>query len=154
LAGVTAIESRVGWPTVSVAEAVREPEVAVMVALPIPAPAASPPLVTVAISVEDELQFAVLVRSCVLPSLYVPVAVNCWVVPLAMDAVDGATDNEVSTGGVTVRAAEALIVPEVAVIVELPWVRLVTSPALLTDAVAVEEEVHVRLVRFCVVPSL
>jgi hypothetical protein len=71
-----------------------------------------------------------------------------------MDAVDGATDNEVSTGGVTVRAAEALIVPEVAVIVELPWARLVTSPALLTDAVAVEEEVHVRLVRFCVVPSL
>jgi hypothetical protein len=71
-----------------------------------------------------------------------------------MDAVDGATDNEVSTGGVTERAAEPLSVPEVAVIVELPWVRLVASPALLTVAAAMEEDVHVTLVRFCVVPSL
>ena len=66
---MTASKTRVGWPTFRVAEAVTEPKVAVMVALPTPAPVANPPLAMVAIAVEEELQFTEPVRSCVLLSL-------------------------------------------------------------------------------------
>jgi hypothetical protein len=50
-AGVTAIETRTGWPTVSGAEPVIEPELAVMVALPILTPVARPPAAIVATEV-------------------------------------------------------------------------------------------------------
>jgi hypothetical protein len=50
-------------------EAVMEPEVAVMVALPTPAPVAKPALAIVATAGKDELQVTALVRFCVLPSL-------------------------------------------------------------------------------------
>ena len=38
---------------------------------------ASPALLTVAIKFAEEVQVAVLVKFCVVPLLYVPVAVNC-----------------------------------------------------------------------------
>ena len=82
-------------------------------------------------------------------------ALNCWLVPLAIEALAGVTDNEVKTGAVTVNAAEPLIVPDVAVIVVAPCATLVASPLLLTVAVAEEDDIHVAvLVRFCAVPSL
>ena len=77
--------------TVSVAAADRPPEVAVIVALPVPTPVASPILDTVAMVVEDDVHDAVAVRSCVVPSLYTPVAANDCEVPFAMLAVDGVT---------------------------------------------------------------
>jgi len=40
---------------------------------------ANPPALTVAIEVADDVHAAVLVRFCVVPLLYVPVAVNCCV---------------------------------------------------------------------------
>jgi hypothetical protein len=40
---------------------------------------ANPPLLTVAIELADDVQKAVLLRFCVVPLLYVPVAVNCCV---------------------------------------------------------------------------
>ena len=90
-----------------------------------------------------------------LPSLYVPVAVNCWLVPFAIDALAGVTDSEFNTAGVTVRVAEPLIVPEVAVIVADPCATLVANPPPLTVATEVADDVHVDvLVRFCVVPLL
>ena len=69
LAGVTASETRVGWPTLRVAEAAIEPRVAVMLALPAPAPVARPVSAMVAIAVEEEFQLTAAVRSCVLLSL-------------------------------------------------------------------------------------
>ena len=45
-----------------------DPKVAVMVALPIPLPVASPALEIVAMAGGDEVQLAELVKSCVLPS--------------------------------------------------------------------------------------
>jgi hypothetical protein len=69
LAGVTAIDSNTGCPTLSVAEAMIEPEVAVMVALPMPLPVAKPALAIVATAGTVELQFTTPVRFCVLPSL-------------------------------------------------------------------------------------
>jgi hypothetical protein len=66
--------------------------------------------------------------------------------------VAGVTAIEVSTGAVTVNVAEPLIVPEVAVIVEVPGAVLAASPPLLTVAIELAEEVQVAvLVRFCFV---
>jgi hypothetical protein len=74
----------------------------------------------VATDVADEVQLAVVVRSCVVPLLKVPVAVNCCVLPVEIEAVLGVTAMEVNTAAVTVKLADPLIVPEVAVIVVWP----------------------------------
>ena len=73
LAGVTAIETRAAAPTVSVAEPLTEPRVAVMVVCPEPALVASPfvpaELLMVATAAAVELQVTVVVMFCVLPSV-------------------------------------------------------------------------------------
>ncbi len=79
VAGVTEIEVSTGAVTVNVAEPPIAPTVAVIVATPCSRLVARPLLLTVAIEVTDEAQIAVLVRFCVVPLLYVPVAVNCCV---------------------------------------------------------------------------
>jgi hypothetical protein len=62
---------------------------------------------------------------------------------------------EVSTAAVTVSLVEPLIVPDVAVMVELPVATLVANPPVLTVAIEVDDELQVTaLVRFCVVPLL
>jgi hypothetical protein len=66
---VTEIEVNTAAVTVNVAEPVIVPEVAVMVAIPGATLVASPPLLTVAMEVADEVQVAVLVRVCVVPLL-------------------------------------------------------------------------------------
>ncbi len=155
VAGVTEIVVSTGAVTVKVAEPLIVPEAAVIVALPCATLVASPPLLTVAIVVAEEVQVAVVVRVCVVPLLYVPVAANCCVLPAATEAVAGVTEIEVSTGAVTVSVAEPLIVPDLAVIVALPCATLVASPPLLTVATDFAEELQVAvLVRFCVVPLL
>jgi hypothetical protein len=68
LAGVTANDTSTGAPTLSVAEAVIAPDVAVMVAVPTPSPVAKPVADMVA-ALEDELQLTRLVTFCMLPSL-------------------------------------------------------------------------------------
>jgi hypothetical protein len=77
VAGVIEIEVNTAAVTVKVAEPLIAPEVAVMVVLPGAKLVASPPVLTVAIEVAEEVQVAVEVRVCVVPLLYVPVAVNC-----------------------------------------------------------------------------
>ena len=69
LAGVTARDNRTAGQTLSVPDAVTEPELAVMVALPALCPVANPPLAIVATAVEDELHVTDPVRFCPLPSL-------------------------------------------------------------------------------------
>ena len=76
-AGVTAMDTRVAAVTVSVVEPLTLPDVALMVEVPVATAVASPPAVMVATLVVAELHVAVLVRSCWLESVYVPVAVNC-----------------------------------------------------------------------------
>ena len=152
---MTASETRVGCRTFRVAEAVMEPEVAVIVALPTPAPEARPAFPIVATAVADELQFTALVRSCVLPSLYVPVALNCWVVPFAMDAVKGVTDRETRPGALTTTVTVLVTVPKVEVMLDVPRRLPVTNPVALTGATAGAEEDQVaEAVRSCVLPSV
>ena len=67
--GVTEIEVSSGAVTVNVAEPLIVPDLAVMVALPCATLVASPPLLTFAIDVAEEVQVAVLVRFCVVPLL-------------------------------------------------------------------------------------
>jgi hypothetical protein len=102
-----------------------------------------------------ELHLADVVKSSVLPSLYVPVALSCFVVPKAKDGFEGVIAIESNTGGATLRLAEAVIEPEMAVMVALPVVAAIASPLLLTLATLGEEELQlVELVRFCVVASV
>jgi len=67
LAGVTAIDTRVGGFTVSTVEPVMEPDVAVIVVLPCATDVANPELLIVDTPDPDEVHVTVLVRFCVLP---------------------------------------------------------------------------------------
>jgi len=69
VAGVTEIEVKTATVTVNVAEPLIVPEAAVIVVLPDATLVASPPLLTVAIEVAEEVQVAVEVRVCVVPLL-------------------------------------------------------------------------------------
>ena len=75
-------------------------------------------------------------------------AVNCCVVPLAIEALAGVTAIDTNTD-VTVRFVVPLIAPEVAWIVVLPVTTPVARPALVIVAAEVFDELHVtELVRF------
>jgi hypothetical protein len=104
-AGVIIMEVRAAGVTVRFALAETEPEPAVIVTVPTPAEVTSPIvggfMLTVATVASEEAHATEPVKSCELPSLNVPVAVNCCVVPRGIEGVDGATVNEVSTAGVT-----------------------------------------------------
>jgi hypothetical protein len=65
---------------------------------------------------------------CVLPSLNVPVAVNCCVTLSGRVGIAGVTEIETSVAAVTVTFAEALIEPEVAVTPVLPIATLLAFP--------------------------
>jgi hypothetical protein len=76
-----------------------------------------------------------------------------------MVAFAGVTVTEVADAEVTVRDAVPEIVPEVAVMVELPaataWASPLVGETLLTVTTAAFEEVQLAaLVRFCTLPSL
>ena len=114
-------------------------------------PVARPPDVIVAPT--EALQVTLLVMFCVLPSVYVPVAVNCCVPFGATDADEGVTAID-TRGLVTVSDAVPEIVPEIAVMVDVaPGVTPVANPpaAMLAPADALHVAVAVRSL---VVPSL
>jgi hypothetical protein len=154
-AGVTAIDCSVAAVTVSTVEPLIAPDVALIVEVPTPAPVARPAVVIVAVEVVPELHVTVLVKFCVLPSLNVPVAVNCWVAPLVIEGFAGVTAIDCSVAAVTVSNVDPAIDDDVAVMVEVPTPAPVASPDALIVAVAVVPEDQVTVdVRFCVEPSL
>src|SRR5580658_4656407 len=157
LVGVTAMLSRVALLTVSVTPGlVTVPQVAVIVVVPSARPVANPEVLMVAVAVVEEFHVSV-VRVFMLPSLYVPVAVYCWVPPMPMVAVAGVTAMLVRVGAaVTFRIAVPVIVPELAVIMDVPAATPVASPpGLLIVAVAGVPELQVtREVITTVLPLL
>ena len=156
VAGVTAIEDRVAAVTVRVAVPWILPEVALMVTFPAALAVARPLLLIVALVVLDELQVTCVVIGWVVPSEYVPVAMNCWMVPTTLLAVAGVTAIEDNvTAAVTVRVAVPWILPEVALMVEVPVALAVARPLLLAIvAVVVLDELQVTCVVMSrVVPS-
>jgi hypothetical protein len=156
-AGVTAIDTSVAAVNVSVAELLfTPPELAEIADGPVPTPVARPAGLIVAAAVTEEFQLTVLVRSCVLLSLNVPVAVNCWVVPLAIDGLLGATAIETNVAAVTASVAALLVTPpDIAVMLDVPVATPVAKPAELIVATEGAAEFHVAIaVRFCVLLSL
>jgi len=119
-AGLIAIDTSTAAVTVSTVDPLTLPALAVIVAVPIPTPLASPALLIVAVATVSDVQLAVLVRSCWLPSLNVPVAVNCCIVPFASEGAAGVTANDTSTAEVTLSVVEPFTVPTLAVIVATP----------------------------------
>jgi hypothetical protein len=153
--GMMAIETSVAAVTVSTVEPFNDPDVAEIVAVPCPTLVANPAALIVAVAGVSEDQRAVFVSSSILPSVYVPVAVNCWIVPGAIEGVDGVMATEASAAPVTVNVVDPLTEPELAEIVALPCATLAANPALLVVAVAgvFDDQVAV-LVRFWVLPSV
>jgi hypothetical protein len=82
----------------------------------------------VATAVVPELHCTVVVMFCVLLSVYVPVAVNCCVVPAAMLGTAGVTAIETSVAAVTFIVVDPEIDPDVAVTVVLPTATLLAIP--------------------------
>src|SRR5437773_5282149 len=132
--GVTVIVDRVAAVTVSVVLPETPPSVAVIVVVPaatdVARPCDPPALLIVATAVLDELQVTWLVRSCVVQSLKVPVAVNCCVVPFAMLGSVGVTSIVDRVAAVTVSVVLPETPPKVAVIVVIPAATDVARPAL------------------------
>src|SRR5262249_31032945 len=122
---------------------------------PVPIPEAKPPLTLTAAALE-ELHVAELVRFCVLPSLKVPVAVNCSEVPLAMEAFGPLTVIDCSVAAVTAKAKIFDVIPPcVAVMLLEPTATPVNRPpAAMVAAAGLEDVQATEPVRFCVLPSL
>ena len=131
-AGAIAMEESTNCPTLAVAEAETWPSVAEMVTEPSEALVARPAdpgeLPTIAMLVALELQVTRLVKFCVVPSLKVPVAMNCWVAPRGMEAEGGLMAMETRTLEVTVNDAVALMLPLNTVIVAAPELNAVAWP--------------------------
>jgi hypothetical protein len=98
-----------------------------------------------------EFHVTEVVRFCVLLSVYVPVAVNCCVRPLAIEGLAGVTAIDTSAGAVTVSTSAGDVTPFwPAVMLLVPWPAPVASPpeAMIATEVVAEFQVTV-LVRFC-----
>jgi hypothetical protein len=158
LTGVSVSDTSVADVTLSEAVPLTDPDLAVIVVDPTAAVVARPARLMVATLVAEDAQLAEDVRSWVLPSEYVPVALNWAVVPFAIDGLAGDTAIDTSAAGVTFKSVLPMIEFIVAVIVAVPTATPVTRPwlptRLPTVATAADEEVQVTfLVKSFVVPS-
>lgn len=99
--------------TVNVVEPDIAPEEAVIVDIPVAMLLASPfvsgPLLTVATVAFEELQCTVVVTLCVLPSVKVPVAVNCCVVPRGIEGIAGVIAMDDNRAGEIVSVVNPII---------------------------------------------
>lgn len=155
VAGATAIEIR--WAGTTVNELVSEnaPTVAVIVVAPAATVVASPEPLMVATEVDEEVQVTPLDKSWLLPSLYVAVAVNCWLMPMARVRPTGVTAMDTIVGAVTVTVVDCETPAKDAETLVEPAATAVSNPLASMVAIAVEEELQVtRVVRSEVLPSL
>jgi len=131
--------------------------VAEIVVVPPPCPVARPADEIVATELFDDPQVTLDVTFAVVPLLYVAVAVNCCVEPLAKLGVAGETEIEVTVkvAAVTLSVAVAVNPSAAALMVDVPAATPVASPVELTVAAVVFDEVQVTPeVRAPVVPLL
>ena len=159
LPGVTAIDTSAAALTVSVVDPWIVLCVAVMFAAPVATLAAIPwlPLLLLIVATAglSELHCTVPVMSCVLPSVNVPVAENCFVVPSGITGIAGVTAIDTRVAGLTVSVVVPLIEPNVALTLVLPTAALVASPWLFTVAMAELAVLQVtELVTSSVLPSV
>ena len=88
--GVTEMEEIVGAVTVAVVDCETLFSVAVIIAVPAESPVIAPVAFTVATVFADVLQVTSAVKSALLPSVYVPVAVSCCIVLTGIEGLAGA----------------------------------------------------------------
>jgi hypothetical protein len=82
------------------------------------------------------------------------VAVNCCVLPWAIDGLAGPTEIDTNTAAPIVRVVLPVTPVEVALIWEVPWATPVATPPAVMVATAVFDESHVAvLVKSSVDPS-
>jgi hypothetical protein len=142
--------------TVSVVESPNEFIAAAIVVVPCFLVAATPFDPIVAMVTSLELQVTEFVMSCVEPSEYVPVAVNCCALPAGCDGFFGEIVKPCSAAATALAMVPPVEPPNVAEIVAEPDVAFaVTRPVVLTVATDVLLDAHVAVVvTFSVVPSL
>src|SRR5712691_4075558 len=117
-------------------------------------PVANPNEVIVADVLSDDAHVAEFVRFCVLLSLYLPVAVNCRLLPTATIAGFGVTAIDTSAGGFTVSSVEPVTLPLVAEIVDVPVPTVEAKPVALIVATVAVPDAHSALLSTCVELSL
>ena len=129
---------------------------AVMLLEPTAAPVASPVALILTTAGFELVHVALFVMSNVLPSLKVPVAVNCTLVPLAIEELLALTVIVCNVAAVTANGKLFDITPFcVAVMVLEPTAAPVAKPFALMLTVAVLELAQVVvLVKSCVLPSV
>jgi hypothetical protein len=154
LAGVTDMEDRSAGGTVRVVFPEILCEVAEMVVLPDATAVASPLPLTVATDVLDEFQVTRVAITWVVPSEYVPEAVNCSVFPTGTLGFAGVMDIEDRVARFTLKVVFPEMFPEVAAMVVVPDATVVAKPLPSTVATDELEEVQAtRVVISLVVPS-
>jgi hypothetical protein len=131
-----------------------EDEVALTLVVPPPTPDTTPLAFTRATRALPVVQVAVVVMSCVLASVNVPVALNGSAVPRAIDELAGVIAMETKAAAPTVSVVDPLTPAEVACMVVLPCPTPLASPAAVTVATDVRDELQEEeLVTSCVLPS-
>jgi hypothetical protein len=131
--------------TLKLVENENELSVAVIDEIPVLAAVANPAALTVATAGFDEAHVTDEVISTVVPSEYLPVTINRCVEPVGTNGFCGLKVAVNNVGIVTVRVAEALTLPKLAVIVVLPWETAFTRPPELIVATADTEEFQLTL---------
>ena len=116
-----------------------------MLVVPTLSPVASPEESIVATAGTVEVHVTVPVISCVVPSVYLPVALKFWVCPPEVKLTVGFVGEiEIDCSGAvcTVRVAVPLTVPELAVMVTAPAAIPFTNPVVLMLAEVVGDDDH------------
>jgi hypothetical protein len=127
-AGVTAIDTSAGPLTVRVVVPLTPPEAACIWLVPAATPVANPPAVIVATPELCDVHVTEPLKFCVELSEKVPVAVNCSVLPFAIDGFAGVTAIDTSVAELTVSTVDPLTLPEIAMIVLDPAAFAVAIP--------------------------
>ncbi len=152
--GVTARETRAAGLTVMDELAEMPDCVAVTLVLPAESAVTTPVIATAAIPVFADDHATEVVMACDVPSVYVPVAVNCCDCPFAMEIALGTTAILTRAGGPTVRLAAPENVWLVAETIVVPAASPVASPAaVMVATVGLAADQRTREVKSSVVPS-
>ena len=83
-----------------------------------------------------------------------PLALNCCVVPLAIDGFAGVTAIDTNTDDATVKVVLPVTAPAAAIIWDVPSATPVARPSeVIVATLGLDEDQLAELVRFCVLPS-
>ena len=153
LVGKIAIETSFTFETVRAVEPLTESSTAVMVLVPAARLVANPLLLMVVTLGFEELHRTDAVMSWVVLSLNVPIAVNCFVLPMGIVELLGVTAIETILAAVTLREALPTTLPDAALTVVLPVPIEVARPLASMLATAEEADDQVTELKIWVLPS-